>query len=61
MPDRTFARFRPGGRARTIASMDSVGMVLIAIGAFALLEVAAANLRGAERQPRVRRSTRTNR
>jgi hypothetical protein len=38
--------------------MDSVGMVLIAISALALLEVAAANLRGEERQRRVRRHTR---
>jgi hypothetical protein len=38
--------------------MDSVGMVLIAIGALALLEIAAANLRGEERQRRVRRTTR---
>jgi hypothetical protein len=41
--------------------MDSVGMVIIAISALALLEVAAANLRGAERQRRVRRSTRITR
>jgi hypothetical protein len=39
--------------------MDSVGMVIIAISAFALLEVAAANLRGVERHRRVRRSSRT--
>jgi hypothetical protein len=38
--------------------MDTVGMVLIAISALALLEVAAANLRGEERQPRVRKSSR---
>jgi hypothetical protein len=38
--------------------MDSVGMVLLAISAFALLEVAAANLRGEERGRRVRRPTR---
>lgn len=31
-------------------------MVFLAISAFALLEVAAVNLRGAERQPRARRS-----
>jgi hypothetical protein len=36
--------------------MDSVGMVLIAISALALLEVAAANLRGEERHRRVRRT-----
>jgi hypothetical protein len=56
--DRTFARLQPDGRPRTIPSMDSVGMVLLAISAFALLEVAAANLRGEERGRRVRRSTR---
>jgi hypothetical protein len=38
--------------------MDTVGMVLIAISAFALLEVAAANLRGEERRHRVRRTNR---
>ncbi|HET9084017.1 MAG TPA: hypothetical protein VFN41_06390 [Candidatus Limnocylindrales bacterium] len=38
--------------------MDTVGMVLIAISAFALLEVAAANLRGEERRRRVRRTSR---
>lgn len=36
-------------------------MVLIAIGALFLLEVAAANLRGPERLPRARRSTRSTR
>jgi len=41
--------------------MDSVGMVIIAISALALLEVAAANLRGEERQRRVRRTSRTAR
>jgi hypothetical protein len=39
--------------------MDSVAMLLIAISALALLEVAAANLRGEERQRRVRRPTRS--
>jgi len=38
--------------------MDSVGMVIIAISALALLEVAAANLRGEDRHRRVRRTTR---
>jgi hypothetical protein len=38
--------------------MDTVGMVLIAISALALLEVAAANLRGEERQRRVRKTSR---
>jgi hypothetical protein len=42
-----------------IHAMDSVGMVIIAISAFALLEVAAANLRGVERHRRPRRTTRT--
>lgn len=40
--------------------MDSVGMVFLAISALALLEVAAANLRGEERR-RVRRTTRLTR
>ena len=35
--------------------MDPVGMVILAISALALLEVAAANLRGEERHPRARR------
>jgi hypothetical protein len=39
-------------------AMDSVGMVIIAISALALLEVAAANLRGEERHRRVRRPSR---
>jgi hypothetical protein len=38
--------------------MDTVGMVLIAISALALLEVAAANLRGEERHRRTRRTNR---
>jgi len=41
--------------------MDSLGMVIIAISAFALLEVAAANLRGEERHRRIRRTSRTAR
>jgi hypothetical protein len=41
--------------------MDSFGMVIIAISAFALLEVAAANLRGKERHRRIRRTSRTAR
>jgi hypothetical protein len=36
--------------------MDTVGMVILAISAFALLELAAANLRGEERHARRRRS-----
>jgi hypothetical protein len=38
--------------------MDSFGMVVIAISALALLEVAAANLRGEERHRRLRRTYR---
>lgn len=41
--------------------MDSFGMVVIAISALALLEVAAANLRGEERHRRIRRTYRTAR
>ncbi len=37
--------------------MDTVGMVILAISAFALLELAAANLRGEDRQARARRHT----
>jgi Tfp pilus assembly protein PilV len=36
--------------------MDTVSMVILAISALALLEVAAANLRGEERVHRVRRT-----
>jgi hypothetical protein len=39
-----------------MAAMDTVGMVILAISAFALLELAAANLRGEERHARPRRS-----
>ena len=35
--------------------MDPVGMVILAISALALLQVAAANLRGEERHARARR------
>ncbi|HYH94121.1 MAG TPA: hypothetical protein VD763_13245 [Candidatus Saccharimonadales bacterium] len=38
--------------------MDAIGTVIIAIGAFALLQVAAVNLRGDQRQIRSPRSTR---
>jgi len=38
-----------------MAAMDTLGMVILAISAFALLELAAANLRGDERQARARR------
>ncbi len=41
--------------------MDTFGMVVIAISAFALLEIAAANLRGDERLARSRRSRRSAR
>jgi hypothetical protein len=58
MHDRTFARFQRGAWRGTISTMDSFGMVVIALGAFALLEVAAANLRGQERSRRTRRSIR---
>jgi len=58
MHDRTFARFQHGAWRGTISTMDSFGMVVIALGAFALLEVAAANLRGQERSRRTRRSIR---
>jgi hypothetical protein len=54
--DMTFARFQAGVRARRMPGMDPVSMVILAISAFALLEVAAANLRGEERHHRVRRS-----
>ena len=53
--DMTFARFRAPARGGTMAAMDTVGMVILAISALALLEVAAANLRGEERHPRARR------
>jgi hypothetical protein len=36
--------------------MDTLSMVLVAIGSFALLELAAVNLRGDERRPRTTRS-----
>jgi hypothetical protein len=52
----TFDRFRAAGPRRRMPCMDTVGMVILAISALALLEVAAANLRGEERHPRVRRS-----
>jgi len=52
----TFARFRPAIAGRSMSFMDTVGMVILAISALALLEVAAANLRGEERHPRPRRT-----
>lgn len=36
--------------------MDTFGMVALAIGALAFLQLAAANLRGAERTTQARRS-----
>jgi len=51
----TFARFQVAAGESTMAAMDTVGMVILAISALALLEVAAANLRGEERHPRARR------
>jgi len=51
----TFARFRAVTSGRRMAAMDTLGMVILAISAFALLELAAANLRGEERQARARR------
>jgi hypothetical protein len=38
--------------------MDAIGPMLIAIGAFALLQLAAINLRGEERHPRPARPAR---
>jgi hypothetical protein len=61
MHDMTFARFRAGVRANRMQGMDTVGMVILAISALALLEVAAANLRGEERHHRVRRTPATRR
>jgi hypothetical protein len=51
----TFAPFRAVTSRRRMAAMDTFGMVILAISAFALLELAAANLRGEERQARARR------
>ena len=53
--DMTFARFQVAAGESTMAAMDTVGMVILAISALALLEVAAANLRGEERHARSRR------
>ena len=52
----TFARFRAAPPEGTMAAMDTVGMVILAISALALLEVAAVNLRGEERHRRARRT-----
>lgn len=56
IPNMTFARCRGADPARRMAVMDTFGMVILAISAFALLELAAANLRGVERHARTRRS-----
>jgi hypothetical protein len=56
MKNMTFDRFRIAGPPRTVAAMDTFGMVILAISALALLELAAANLRGEERHARPRRS-----
>ena len=56
MNDVTFDRFHGTGAGRTMSAMDTFGMVILAISALALLEVAAVNLRGPERQTRPRRS-----
>jgi len=52
----TFAQYRAPGPGRRMPGMDTVSMVILAISALALLEVAAANLRGEERVHRVRRT-----
>jgi hypothetical protein len=43
------------------ADMDGLTMVILAISALALLDVAAVNLRGEERRPRPRRELRSSR
>jgi len=48
------ARLYPGEQHPV---MDTLSMVLVAIGSLALLELAAVNLRGDERRPRSSRST----
>ena len=52
----TFARFRAANPGRRMPGMDTVSMVILAISALALLEVAAANLRGEVRHHPVRRT-----
>lgn len=52
----TFAQFRVAGPAPRMSGMDPFGMVFLAISAFALLELAAANLRGEERHARPRQT-----
>ena len=56
MNDVTFDRFQGDSPGGTMSAMDTLGMVILAISALALLEVAAVNLRGPERQTRPRRS-----
>jgi hypothetical protein len=56
IPNMTFAQFRAARPGRRMPGMDTVSMVILAISALALLEVAAANLRGEERHHRVRRT-----
>jgi len=51
----TFAPFRAPAARRRMPCMDPAGMVILAISALALLQVAAANLRGEERHARDRR------
>ncbi len=56
MQHMTFAQYRVADPGRSMPGMDTVSMVILAISALALLEVAAANLRGEERHHRVRRA-----
>ena len=49
-----------GGRAHD-ADMDAIGMVILAIGSLACLELAAFNLRGESRRPRRGGATRARR
>jgi hypothetical protein len=56
IPNMTFAQYRAIRPRRSMPGMDTVSMVILAISALALLEVAAANLRGEERHHRVRRT-----
>jgi hypothetical protein len=56
--DRTFARCRDRGTRRSIPGMDGLTMVILAISALALLQIAAVNLRGEERRSRPRRQIR---
>jgi lysylphosphatidylglycerol synthetase-like protein (DUF2156 family) len=49
-----------GGRVHD-ADMDAIGMVILAIGSLACLELAAFNLRGEARRPRRTNVTRARR